>query len=176
MARMTDDQVLKTIEMSRDASARFARGEILSDQPASECFQWLERMNLFECAVVVPKRTLLQKLFRSPEPAWPQVVMGPDEFRVALPMFEATALSGFRLIVGVKSGVDDLVAFFAGLGYRLEGRGVYGSGDPHDPTSATWSKAALQRGVSLASRLCRSPLCVFAHDADPVYLLYKPQP
>jgi hypothetical protein len=172
---MTDEQpILKAIEMSMDASARFARGEtLLSDRPESEFFHWLIQMNAFDCAVVLPKRSLLQQVFRGQQLAWPQVTTCPDELKRARPIFEETALSGFRLIVGVKSGIDELVAFFARLGYRLEGRGVYGSADQHDPTSATWNRAALQQGVQVASKLCQSPLCVFAHDADPVYLLHR---
>lgn len=175
---MTDDRlVLKTIEMSMNASERFAKGEtLLSDRPESDFFDWLLKMNAFECAVVLPKPMLLRRVLRGQKPAWPHVTTCADQLRVARSVFEATALSGFRLIVGVKSRLDDLVAFFTGLGYRLEGRGVYGSSDQHDLTSAVWNKAALREGVQLASRLCHSPICVFAHDADPVYILHKDSP
>ena len=88
-------------------------------------------------------------------------------------MVEEAAESGFRLILGVNSSLDDIVAAFTKLGYRVEGRGVYGDGGEHDPMMAAPSDVGLARGVQVASDLCGATLCMFAHDADPVYILCK---
>ena len=75
--------------------------------------------------------------------------------------------------MGVGSESNDLEKVFTSLGYRVEGSGLNASGGQHDPTVIAWNREAFMGAIRVASKLCRSPLSVFAHDADPVYVLYK---
>lgn len=165
---------LKSMELYLRASERYAKGEaILSNNPVSRFFDWLLDTRSFGCAVLVPERGILQRIFHSHREARPQATISSEEFRARRPTFETAAMSGSRLVVGVRARSDILVAFFLGLGYHVEGTGLYASGDPHDPIGANWQAEDLMQCIDVATALGQSTLCIFAHDADPVYILYR---
>lgn len=169
-----DDLDLKSVEMSLDASRRISRGELIAaETPLSAFLDWLVESGSFECAVWVPERTILQQFICRLEQTWPRVLVSTSDLRRARPSIEKAARSGFRLVIGVRSEWNELEKFFTRVGYRVEGSGLYAKGGQHDPTVAAWNKEAFMGAVRVASKLCRSLLCVFAHDADPVYVLYN---
>jgi hypothetical protein len=162
---------LRAVEFSGDFSQKAASGGVVSAQdPIRSFFDRLLADGLFEVAVLVAKKGLLG---RKDQIAWPLVIESVDDAISARSNLEKIARSGFQLVVGTKSSRRDLEALFESLGYRKVGQATYGSGSDNDPARAAWDKESLQRAVVVAARLCDRPLCVFAHDGDPVYLLER---
>lgn len=160
---------LKVLELLADASNRVGAGEVLLPMsPVTDFFDWLFDANSFECAVLIPRKGLLWRKHA----AWPSVIVDAEVARHSRDVLEKAAQSGFELIIGTRLKLEDLSSFFCRLGYREQGEGIFGSGDKHDTERAAWNKESFAQGVVIATKLCAHPLCVFAHDGDPVYLLY----
>lgn len=167
--RSAADIRLQVIELSADASRRAATGQVvLSKNPIADFLDWLFNANSFECAVLIPRKGFL----RRKRAIWPQVVVNAGEAESSRDVLEDAAQSGFELVIGTRSTVEELSNFFNRLGYREDGKGTYGGGDKHDPARAAWNKESFAQAVTVATKLCEHPLCVFAHDGDPIYLLY----
>jgi hypothetical protein len=170
----TDGQPWTSLELSleRDADDRSlpkSSGPI-KDLPI--LFDWLLETGLFEFAVLAKKDVgILGALTSTRWPSWPQVVLETSDARVALPALIAAGTRGFELIVGAKVNHAELFAFLTRFGYREAGISGLGSGESHDLTRVSSHRESFNRGIVLATRLEAKCLCVFAHDADPIYLL-----
>lgn len=162
---------LKVMELTGDFSRRVAAGEIVPNHdPIRYFFDWLFETNSFEYAVLVPKKGFLKKNKRT---IWPHVIGDVDEAKAGRDVLEKAAQSGFELIIGTRSNLEDLSNFFHRLGYRDGGNGDKVNAGEHDPARVAWNKDSFVQAVAVATKLCSYPLCIFAHDGDPIYLLYK---
>lgn len=75
------------------------------------------------------------------------------------------------MVVAVKVDLDELIGFFRRFGYQVEGEGALGDGGEHDPLVPACNGDALKQAIDAAATLSHHPLCLFAHDGDPVYLM-----
>jgi hypothetical protein len=162
----TKRTILKVLELSA-ADRQPEERTLQQGDPVTKFFDWLLEADLFDCAVLASRKGMLQR------PDWPRVVLTAHEAKSGRPLLERAARSGFGLVICTRSGRSDLAEFFGRLGYRVEGSGIFGGGDEHDPVRPAWNREVLEQMVAVASRLCEHPLCVFGHDGDPVYLLYS---
>jgi hypothetical protein len=160
---------LRVVELSGNFSQKAATGGVVSGQdPIRSFFDRLFESHSFECAVLVSKKGLFGKKDRV---VWPQVIASADDAKGARGDLEKMARSGFEVVIGTSSTLQELETFFRTLGYQEAGKGTYASGDEYDPVRAAWDKEGFLRAVLVATKLCGHTLCVFSHDGDPVYLL-----
>jgi hypothetical protein len=103
---------------------------------------------------------------------WSCIVLSSAEARARRELLLKIAQRGFSLVIAVKVSVDELLAFFLERGFTVSGRGRFCEGDEHDPCSAAPDSSTLEEIVYIASRLSSQPLCVFAHEAEPIYVLH----
>lgn len=104
---------------------------------------------------------------------WPCVVLSLAEAHAHRSLLLRTAQTGFSLVVAVRATVEEFVSFSTGAGLSSSGRGRFRGGGEHDPFSVAGDQLALEELVYIGSRLSDKILCVFAHDADPVYVLHR---
>jgi hypothetical protein len=88
------------------------------------------------------------------------------------PVLERAMQAGFEVVFGIRMTIPALQAQFVAWGYRELGRGRFGAEDEHDPSTVPWNatKEDFASAVEQAA-LHATTLCIFGHDADPVYLL-----
>ena len=161
---MAADVVLRVVELSAPNWQQQERASLHSE-PLKTVLDWLFETKQFDCAVVAPRSGILQRH------GWPRVLLAEYNRPSERAILERAAQSGFRLVIGTRGGRQELTECFERVGYRVSGEGIYGTGDRHDPLRPASNAGALEQTVAIASRLCRNTLCLFGHDADPVYLL-----
>lgn len=93
----------------------------------------------------------------------PAVKMSSELRRRCMHGFEA-------LFVVSESRADELTTFMRGQ-YELAGRSVVGSGEPHDALVAAWNRSELERCLEALGIQRQEGVWLFAHDADPAYLI-----
>ena len=137
-------------------------------------YEWQFQTGTFDFAIVSKTGSGTLFGFQKNQEAKPcQVILGIDQAKDALETLQVSANRGFEVIVASKSSLDDIKEFWKQKGYRLSGRSQLGSGGEHDLLPAAWNPDVLEHILSVASRMEGKTLCVFAHDADPIYLLSK---
>jgi hypothetical protein len=157
-------KTLKTIEL---CAAGYTSPELMPADTVSQFFTWVFDTNVFDCAVLAGKEHIFGSL------DCPRVIVTTREARNRRGLLETAAHSGFELLIALKTELREVTELFEGFGYRTCGHGTFATHDEHDPKAAAHNNEALEEAVMVASRLSRHPLCLFAHDGDPVYLLYR---
>ena len=165
------EQDLLAIELCGDFSKKAASGVTgASRDPMHDSLEWGLSDSVFMCAVIAPPQRTLRKSERN---VWPQTTVTLSAAIDRRTSLQESGMSGFELVIGTSTDCDSAIQVFGKLGYQEAGRSICGSGDKHDPLAAAWNKVDLSNAVQIAARLSSGVLCIFAHDADPVYLLTR---
>lgn len=137
-------------------------------------YEWQFRAGTFDFALIARRGGgTLFGFHKTQEANLCQVILGIDQAKDALETLQVSANRGFELVVASNSSLDEIEEFWKQMGYRLSGRSQLGSRGEHDLLPAAWNPDVLEHTLSVASRMGGKTLCVFAHDADPIYLLTK---
>jgi hypothetical protein len=161
---MTGKVALKAIELSAPDWQQQERTSLQGD-PLKILLDWLFESNRLDCAVLAPRSRALQG------PSWPRVLLAEYSGTPARGTLEKAARSGFRLVICTRVGHKQLIEFLSRAGYQVSGESIWGSGDEHDPLRPAWNKEVLSQIVAVAARLRGNAICLFGHDADPLYVL-----
>jgi len=137
-------------------------------------FEWQFKMGTFDFVLMSGSkdRPLLSAL-KKPEANLFRIISNIEEAVNALDDLEDTSNRGFELVMASSSSIAEMEGFWKQQGYRVEGSSPLGSGRKHDLLSAAWNKESIERMIYVATRMRAKLLCVFAHDADPLYLLVQ---
>ena len=154
--------MFEVVELS--SSTRPAE-EASSGEPISSFLKWLQVKGTFECALILPREGIWRKAIL------PSIAVTPGAVERHREGIE-TAVRLDGAVIGVRTPRDAVLTFFSGFGYQIVGETTFGSGDKCDPKTA-FCREILTEAVEVASRLCQHTLCVFWHDADPIYLLTR---
>jgi len=163
------EQKILAVELCGDFSEKAAHGVTeISTDPMHDSLEWGLSDSVFMCAVIAPPQRNPRKSGRH---VWPQATAMLSTAIDHRALLQESGNSGFELIVGTNSDCDTAIRVFGNLGYKEAGRSICGSHEKHDPLAAAWNKDDLTSAIQIAVRLSSGVLCLFAHDADPVYLL-----
>jgi hypothetical protein len=152
----------KTVELES-----YTEGTVPEHDSVDALLSWLLSDERFDGAVA----RFSTGPFRSME--WPCIVLSSTEANARRPLLLKSAQVGYSLVIATKTTVEEIVSFSAGVGFTLSGRGRLRGRDDHDPLSGAWDPGALEELIYIASRFSDNQLCLFAHDADPVYVLHR---
>ena len=135
-------------------------------------YEWQLKIGTFDFVLMSGSkdRPILSTL-KKPEANLFRLISNAEEAVKTLADLQDTANRGFELVMASSSSIADIEGFWKQKGYRVEGSSPLGSGREHDLFSAAWNKDSLERMIYVAARMRAKSLCVFAHDADPLYLL-----
>jgi hypothetical protein len=158
------DQTLNVIEMGLSPSEW---QDTPNADPIVAFFDWVIASDRFGCVVVARARRYL----RSAQP--PLLIRTASDAANKRRFLEKECRAGFRAIIAVNRDISETIALLARLRYEEEGRGVVGGGGEHDPLGSAWNRDALSQALAMATESCGGHLCLFAHDGDPVYLIWR---
>lgn len=150
------------------AAAKFP-AETLRGSPIEvvrQCLDWQFRSATFDYAVLVDAPWLGSRTVAR----WPRIIADASEAQRGVSSLAERGARGFELVVGGTNTGEAIRDFLIASGYQYVGECPYGSKAAYDlsvaPLSDTFTPA-----LNVAMRLGACTLCVFAHDADPIYLL-----
>lgn len=137
-------------------------------------YEWQFRMGTFDFALILRSEgTSLFSALKKSESNVCKTILGIKEAEIALDTLQAASNRGFELVVASNSSIEEMEEFWKQKGYRVVSRSRLGTHKEHDLLTAAWNKEALERMIYIASRMGGKSLCVFSHDADPLYLLTR---
>jgi hypothetical protein len=91
-----------------------------------------------------------------------EVLANSEHIKMKLPDIVRSAIRGHELVVSVKIGKEELEAFYFRYGYSVAGQYAWAS-----------ELSALNNAVGISLMRGANLLCIFGHDADPIYLLSR---
>lgn len=143
------------IELSGEHANKRLDVSLYPSQSVSAFFEWQLRDQHFDFGVVYKDRllTLVDKASASANTLF----------------LEKSAQRGWELLISTTCTTEVLKTFFAAYGYKQASEATLHLDSKHELFS--WNGANLSAALAWAERLRATHICLFAHDADPIYLL-----
>ena len=147
------------LELSGELASTSANSKLYPSQAMPLYFEWQLRDELFDFGIIYGQKNDFL------------VLITADNAKAHTPMLAKSALNGWELLVATKSTSDDIIEFFTRYGYRRATEKFLQFTFDHELFS--WNGISLSSAITSADRLGAKNLCVFSHDADPIYVLQR---
>lgn len=126
-------------------------------------FNWLEKCEGFDFVVIARNRSrhhLFGFVGWGGRVIENEVLPNMEHIEKRFPDIVRSAICGYELVVSINTSKDELVAFYSKYGYSVASQYTWASELP-----------ALNKALGFALTMEADLLCIFGHDADPIYLL-----